>query len=165
MKRSKPTQKYNACRQNRLFSDDGVRDGLGSVFEIFSLIEKRLSENAEITETFGLKFNKEHKFMSSLSNDKLVCQIELMRFLRYSYNHLLNLRLEIKLFGKRSSHQKDLFEKIFISGFSLKPDLSSDKQVVWKNEKILSKSLTPHGVCEMVFSLLINQTNRKKVKD
>jgi hypothetical protein len=147
---------FDAYRRHWLMSSEGVRDGLDAVFEIFSLIENRIAENNETIKTLGIKYNYERKFLRSISNFEFGCQIELARFLRYSHNHLINVRLEIMLFSKTPTSRKDFFDKKFISGFSLKAELARNNQIVWKDRKT-RKNLTAEDVCERMFRLLINQ--------
>lgn len=153
-------KKYNA-RRAWLMWDDGVRDGLESVNEIFSLIESHISENAEMFERLGIKLDNADEYRRYLSNEEFGCQIELTRFFKYSHNHLINLRLEIILFSKIPTEQRDSLTAEFITGFSLKADLTPDNQLIWKDERTASGGLTPRGVCGKMFSLLINQTSKE----
>ncbi|MGI8494294.1 MAG: hypothetical protein ACR2L1_03135 [Pyrinomonadaceae bacterium] len=154
--------KFDVYRRHWLVSDIGVRDGFNSVFEIFSLIESRCATKDNLIKTFGIEYNYERKFLRSISNYEFTCQIELTRFLKYSHNHLINLRLEIVLFNKTPTHQKDFFNKNFISGFSLKAELAPNNQIVWKDGKTDTKGLTAMDISERMFSLLINQINQEK---
>ena len=138
--RKESKNEFDAYRRHLLMSPEGVRSGLDSVFEIFSLIESRAAENDEKIKTLGIKYNYERKFLRSISNYEFGCQIELARFLRYSDNYLINLRLEIILFNKTPTSRKDFFDRKFISGFSLKAELARYNQIVWKDLKRAKKS-------------------------
>lgn len=154
---------HNTRRQEWLYSQDGLLDGINSVNEIFSLIGHRISQNAETFTTLGIELNNQEKSLRCIYNYEFGCQVELKGFQEHSYdNKLANISLKVWLFKKRPSHQGGLFYTDAISRLSLKPDLTLDGQVIWKEEKNSSIILTAEGVCEKMFDLLVSQMRKKK---
>lgn len=152
---------HNERRQDWLVSYDGLVDVINSVNEIFSLINNRFSENAKTFATLGIELNDKVKQLRVITNYQFGCQIELKGFQERSNNRASNISLKIWLFKKHEGG----FNVDSISRLYLKPDLTLDGQVVWKDEENAFSILTAEDVCEKMFDLLIDQINKKPALD
>ena len=157
---------HNMRRQNWFYSDNGLKDVVSSINEIYSLIETQISSNAETFETLGIGLNKKEKFLRCIFSDKFGSQLEVIGFQENSYdNKPANISLKIWLFSKRLTHQNGLFYTDAILRLHFNPDLSPDGQLIWKEQENSSLNLSAEGICEKMFDLLINEINKKSPLD
>lgn len=153
------TTMYNTRRQEWKYSHNGYIDSINSVNEIFSLIINRFTENASTFETLGIGFFNGEEGVCNVSNIKFGSQLELERFSGYSnQSEASNITLKLWLFKKEPSYQPGGgFYSHAITRIWLKPDISPDDQVIWRDKENNSTFLTAEEVCEKLFSLLIDK--------
>jgi hypothetical protein len=153
---------HNERRQRWLYSNDGLRDALNSIREIYSLIEQQISSDIETFAALGIALNKEDKFKRAIYNKEFGCQLELEGFDENSYeNTPANIRLKIWLFSKKPTYQQGFYTEA-IKRFHFKPDLLPDGQVTWNEIDRTSLKLPAEGICEKMFDLLITEIGKKK---
>lgn len=160
-------KRHNARRNEWLYSYEGLVDGINSVNEIYALIERNISTNADTFATLGIELNNKNKLLRVIQTHHFGCQIELQGFEQSnSYdNKLANIYLHIVLYKKRPAGQAGLFYTDALEVFYLKPDIEIDGQVVWRDKENTSIILSAEGVCEKFFDLLIEQLKKGKPLD